>query len=530
MSSSASASASSDATTYDCLVLGGGWSGLITALRVLESSPSKPPKVCILEGRERLGGRAFTHTYNQETKGRPDRTVAGTSSSSSSSAGANQDTSGTSEATSKSSSDAIESIDFGCSWIHGYNEGNPVRGICEKLGITSHIAPKAVKPAVIVGSDGQPLDEQLARRIEGNLSQAMEQAKQRATEEASRNLSVADHLFDAQSPLFAGLSSETERSAARSYARSLHVPLGTTLEDVALASMGKSQAYGGTDAAPEGGFSRVIEALADEVRGRGGVIKLQQQVTGIQAPADGAALGVVTNNESYAAHVVACTVPLAVLKQCNSKGDFFSPPLSQSKQQSIQRTSVGNLNKVLLVYDAPWWDVDVSSFVILPSSDSSSSSSNHNASLEDILSSCTLSISASINASTSSAKLLVMVGGPPARRIEDHKRPQVVEALHRLLSSRIPRTSSSAPSPPSHNFMSRWSGHDLTGGATTTPVTLGQGRSKADFLELSKPEYEGRLLFAGEHTEPEHRGSIAGAVVSAEREAKRIVDALKSRL
>lgn len=43
-----------------------------------------------------------------------------------------------------------------------------------------------------------------------------------------------------------------------------------------------------------------------------------------------------------------------------------------------------------------------------------------------------------------------------------------------------------------------------------------------DFKELGRPVWEGRLGFAGEHTEMEHRGSVAGAVVSGSREAGRI--------
>ena len=33
-----------------------------------------------------------------------------------------------------------------------------------------------------------------------------------------------------------------------------------------------------------------------------------------------------------------------------------------------------------------------------------------------------------------------------------------------------------------------------------------------DFKELSRPVWDGKLGFAGEHTEMEHRGSVAGAV------------------
>lgn len=98
-------------TTVDAVVLGGGWAGLTAALRLVESDKI----VTLIEARPRLGGRAFTHTYDESSLGSPDRTVVG-----------------------KDATDAgVTAIDFGCSWVHGYAEGNPVREICKDLGIVS---------------------------------------------------------------------------------------------------------------------------------------------------------------------------------------------------------------------------------------------------------------------------------------------------------------------------------------------------------------------------------------------------------
>lgn len=91
----------------DAVVMGGGWAGLITALRLAEGGKS----VMLIEARPRLGGRAFTHTYTSETMGSAARTA------------------------SDKYDPNVTAVDFGCSWIHGYAEGNPVKLICEKLGI-----------------------------------------------------------------------------------------------------------------------------------------------------------------------------------------------------------------------------------------------------------------------------------------------------------------------------------------------------------------------------------------------------------
>lgn len=118
MSATTSASGASalSSSSYDALVLGAGWSGILTALRLTENNQ----KVLLLEARERVGGRAFTHTYDEKSKGSGDRTVQGKKSWGV-----------------EAQRDGVQAVDFGCSWIHGYYEGNPVKGICEKLGIVS---------------------------------------------------------------------------------------------------------------------------------------------------------------------------------------------------------------------------------------------------------------------------------------------------------------------------------------------------------------------------------------------------------
>lgn len=81
-----------NAQIYDIIVLGAGWSGAVAASELAEKGHS----VLVLEGRDRVGGRAQTW----KDKGRGE-----------------------------------VKVDVGCSWIHGYKEGNPTRGIAKELGV-----------------------------------------------------------------------------------------------------------------------------------------------------------------------------------------------------------------------------------------------------------------------------------------------------------------------------------------------------------------------------------------------------------
>jgi monoamine oxidase len=82
---------------FDTIIIGSGWSGAVAA----RDLSAKGHKVLILEARDRIGGRAQTWSNT------------------------------------KNGGDGSVKIDVGCSWIHGYKEGNPARGIAKELGVVS---------------------------------------------------------------------------------------------------------------------------------------------------------------------------------------------------------------------------------------------------------------------------------------------------------------------------------------------------------------------------------------------------------
>ncbi|GIZ43561.1 hypothetical protein CKM354_000678200 [Cercospora kikuchii] len=71
---------------------------------------------------------------------------------------------------------------------------------------------------------------------------------------------------------------------------------------------------------------------------------------------------VCTNGEVYEADEVIVTTPLGVLK---SNAIDFDPPLPGWKQGAIDRMGFGLLNKVILLYDKPFWDTDRDMFGLL---------------------------------------------------------------------------------------------------------------------------------------------------------------------
>lgn len=82
---------------YDTIIVGAGWAGAVAALDLSNGGRS----VLVLEARDRVGGRAKTFVSQK--------------------------------------GDA--KIDVGCSWIHGYNEGNPARDLAKSLGVVCGSLP-----------------------------------------------------------------------------------------------------------------------------------------------------------------------------------------------------------------------------------------------------------------------------------------------------------------------------------------------------------------------------------------------------
>lgn len=78
---------------FDTIIIGAGWAGAVAARDLAHAGRS----VLVLEARDRIGGRARTWA-NGDAR-----------------------------------------IDLGCSWIHGYNEGNPARRIAKDMGVVSTV-------------------------------------------------------------------------------------------------------------------------------------------------------------------------------------------------------------------------------------------------------------------------------------------------------------------------------------------------------------------------------------------------------
>ena len=332
------------------------------------------------------------------------------------------------------------------------------------------------------------------------------------------NTSPADptHAADAAATAPAG-----ENDLVAALARTLEIPLGLKLEKASLRWAGweTTTSFAGSDAAPEGGYEALVTKVMTQAESQGAVVHLQTIIKNFQLDENNISVSA-TNGDRYSAKTAICTLPLGVLKKLPESA--FDPPLPPRMVESIKGTHVGVLEKLLLHYPSAWWPEaeKVGSYTFLPTTSPPTDSSSP----DEIFAGSAL-VCANFACPTlpnAATTLLTYLSETPATLLLRHPPAAVAKSYHQFLISRF-KPSKPPPEPLEFN-LSTWLTDPFSYGATTTPSIVSEKgeRSPMDFKELSRPVWGGRLGFAGEHTEMEHRGSVAGAVVSGMREAERV--------
>ncbi|KAF9878073.1 polyamine oxidase [Colletotrichum karsti] len=466
------------AEALDTIIIGAGWSGAVAARELA----SKGRKVLVLEARDRIGGRANTWAKGDVK------------------------------------------VDVGCSWIHGYLEGNPARYIAQDFGVKAAHLPKPAE-GVVYGPSGR-LSTSDADSLRSSLGAAQASLKL-PHPSPPPSASLASALLAPNSTLFSTASNASQKELAVALARSLEVPLGLKLEKASLKWAGweGTTAFAGSDAAPEGGYQALVTKVIEDAKTEGVEVKLSTKIGGVAQTEDGVVV-VDTSGNKFTAKTAISTIPLGVLKTLPES--TFNPPLPARFQEAIKGTHVGVLEKLLLQYPTAWWPEaeKTGGYTFLPTSKKPVTESSTPLEVFEASTLITANF-AGPSLPGASPTLLTYLSETPATVLLRHDPKEVAAAFHKFLVSRF--QPSSQPPEPTETSLTNWLTDEFSRGATTTPSIVSENgeRSPLDFKELSRPVWDGRLGFAGEHTEMEHRGSVAGAVVSGYREAERVGRLLK---
>lgn len=266
---------------------------------------------------------------------------------------------------------------------------------------------------------------------------------------------------------------------------------GAPIENLSAFYFDEDDDFSGSDVILTEGYDKIPASLV-----AGLDIRLNTVVDGIEYE-DGDGAAVYTSDGPYESDFVICTVPLGVLKQGAIE---FDPPLPTSYQKRIDKLGFGNVTKLALKFDKPFWPEGVQYFGFM---------GEEKGRWNYFLNYRTFS--------SENILLGLCVGDYPfvAEKMTDAEMvADCMDVLRSMFGSNIPD--------PTDHLATRWSEDPWTQGAYSYSAV---GNKPGDFEGLTKP-IANTVLLAGEHTTFAYHGTTHGAYLSGLQAARFIDDEL----
>ena len=277
-----------------------------------------------------------------------------------------------------------------------------------------------------------------------------------------------------------------------------------------------------------GGYSRIPLALAtnpDPLEIQYGSVV--EKITNHKDPVKKPLTLQLQNGSTEQADMVVVTASLGALKHDLIE---FDPPLPRWKRESIQKLGFGVLNKVILRFSAPFWDMTKNLIGCLQSP------ADGNADLKGyrevrgrffIIWNCFRQTGKPILGDMLRYLILsflfltlvkvALVAGQAAADLEEQPDTIIVGALmatlNKIYTTKITKLE--------RYHVTRWQSDPITRGSYSY---VAAGSTGEDYDNIARPIYNKRLYFAGEATARTHPATVHGAYLSGLRAASDILD------
>ena len=220
-----------------------------------------------------------------------------------------------------------------------------------------------------------------------------------------------------------------------------------------------------------------------------------------------------------------CTIPIGCLK-ANAK-TLFEPALSDEKLEAIRSIEAGAYKKVFLTFDRIFWPAHKPLLGFIRDNNNNNSDKDEDAQKDRYEPPSQYLLVNNLWAGKGipcvEAILCADWGNWAFGKSDEVIKDAIIEFLQDAMA--LPNNTLQEWCTNCH--VTRWEEDPFTLGSYST-FCLGTLERHIEAMLL--PEWNGRLVFAGEHTESEHQGSVHGAIMSGERAADKIGEFLCSTL
>ncbi|MBL4785383.1 MAG: FAD-dependent oxidoreductase [Cohaesibacteraceae bacterium] len=406
----------------------------LAGLSAAQVLSTKGFSVTILEARHRIGGRLFTDT----SLGTP--------------------------------------VELGASFIHGF-EDNPLSRLVGRLNVRTFETDS--EDVIVYDKKGNIVPEERLFELEDILEELRHDVDKAA--ENNESLQQAIKRVDAEflnDPLNLWALTST-----------VEFDTGGPIEDLSAEYFDEDAVFEGGDILLPDGLDAILSNFINDIE-----FKTDVMVQDIKYNRDHG-VEVSTSQGIFRADIAICTLPLGVLKN----GDVsFDPPLPKKYRHAIDHIPMGNVTKLALQFDKPFWDVETEYFGALtdqkgrwPLFMNYRTISNENI----LLGLCFGSYSSRIEASS-----------------DNQIQADMMDVLRDMFGDSV--------AGPVNYVMSRWSVDPFSKGAYSF---TGINTRPSHFQILAKP-IDNVLMLAGEHTHFLYHGTLHGAYISGQSAALKLFE------
>ncbi|MEO0385152.1 MAG: FAD-dependent oxidoreductase [Pseudomonadota bacterium] len=364
-------------------------------------------------------------------------------------------------------------VEVGAGWIHG-PDGNPISDLARNAGLETFLTDD--ENLEVYRADGAPVSD--ADVMAGEARLARLAATIDDAVDADMAMSEAIRRFgngELEDPLMRWMLSAY-----------LEFLTGGSIDDISASMWDEDDGFAGADVILVAGYDQILPQLT-----RGLDIRFGESVQSIAHGSEG--VTVTSTGSAFQGSHVICTLPIGVLK---AGSVTFDPPLPSAYQHAIEALGLGQVTKLALRFDAPFWPEDVQYVGVTTEPMGRWPYLMNTMTHSDV----PLIMGVSLGSYAPTAD---------AMSAEDAA-ADMMDVLRGVFGTDIPE--------PTGILKSAWSRDPLALGAYSFAKV---GVLPDDFNRFAEPI--GPLHFAGEHTGFDYHGNVHGAYLSGIRAARAIL-------